>query len=51
MRLPERRAMGPTEGLMKALAMKLIEFYERQRETIWGWGISQASGIICQIEI
>lgn len=39
MHLPERRAMGPTGGFMKALAMKLMEFYEQQGEKIiWSGG-------------
>lgn len=34
LRLSETRAMDPTGGLMKALALKLMGFYERQGEKI-----------------
>ncbi|XP_027979556.1 sodium/potassium/calcium exchanger 3 [Eumetopias jubatus] len=38
--------MGATGGLMKALAMKLMGFYEQQGEKIvWGWGISWADAL------
>lgn len=40
--------MGPIGGLMEALAMRLLGFYERQGEMIiWGCRISQADVIIC----